>query len=438
MSSHPASKRRRTSAAAFTAVSGGGSGGNSALSDATNRMKSEADQRKRKRTADEEEEEEEDLSGVSELIAGPAGDVNPRLDGASPALKLRKKTDRKRRARSGKLSAAPADGVNWFDALSDEMVLQVFRWLPRSVLAKCAAACHRFARLAGDEEFWGRVDLGHRSVPRGVVGLLMARGTQVLRLASATVVESQTVSVNFDCSRITHLDLSMAHFKGKRDLEYILSKCGRLQRLSLENVPLTASHLELVSRAEHLSSLNLAMCEGVTDAGMRAVLEGCYRLRDLNLAWTGLSSALLDDFYRLSAAEGLVRLNLSGCRETLGDAHVASIVVYCVNLTELDVSDCVNLTDNAVEHVAAARLDPGLQSFSASRCYKVMPATYLAFEDHPTMQYLNVFGVVKDLALVELKTRLPRLEINKFSFSSVARPTVGMKRTSVWGIRVRE
>ena len=56
----------------------------------------------------------------------------------------------------------------------------------------------------------------------------------------------------------------------------------------------------------------------------------------------------------------------------------------------------------------------------------------------PLGRYLNIFGSLQDSALNELKRFLPNVEVNKFLFSSVARPTVGIKRTSIWNLRVRD
>ena len=65
--------------------------------------------------------------------------------------------------------------------------------------------------------------------------------------------------------------------------------------------------------------------------------------------------------------------------------------------------------------------------------------SYLAFADHPRLENLQVFGCLRSEALAELKERLgPRIAVNEFMFSAVARPTVGTKRTSLWGIQVRE
>ena len=55
-----------------------------------------------------------------------------------------------------------------------------------------------------------------------------------------------------------------------------------------------------------------------------------------------------------------------------------------------------------------------------------------------TLLALDVFGMLKESALVQLHEALPNIEINKFPFSSIARPTTGVRRTSIWGLRVRD
>ena len=55
-----------------------------------------------------------------------------------------------------------------------------------------------------------------------------------------------------------------------------------------------------------------------------------------------------------------------------------------------------------------------------------------------TLLALDVFGMLKEMALLHLKQTMPNIEINKFPFSSIARPTTGIRRTSVWGLRVRD
>ena len=108
----------------------------------------------------------------------------------------------------------------------------------------------------------------------------------------------------------------------------------------------------------------------------------------------------------------------------------------CGNIKELDISDSRNITSTAIELVVEK--SPYIENLSTSRCFGIAPATYLKLDACSNLKYLNVFGVMKDGALEELKSYLSSIDINKFYFSSIARPTVGIKRTSIWNQRTRE
>jgi len=56
----------------------------------------------------------------------------------------------------------------------------------------------------------------------------------------------------------------------------------------------------------------------------------------------------------------------------------------------------------------------------------------------PSLMAVDVFGMLREGPLEVLKANLPRIEVNAFHFSDVARPTTGIRRTSIWGIRVRD
>ena len=93
------------------------------------------------------------------------------------------------------------------------------------------------------------------------------------------------------------------------------------------------------------------------------------------------------------------------------------------------------MTSAALESISS-----GLQQLdilSTSRCYSITPATYLVLK-YSSVKFLNIFGSLKGSAEKELERYLPKIEINKLLFSSIARPTVGIKRSSIWDIRVRD
>lgn len=55
-----------------------------------------------------------------------------------------------------------------------------------------------------------------------------------------------------------------------------------------------------------------------------------------------------------------------------------------------------------------------------------------------SLNAVNVFGMLREGPLEVLKANMPRIEVNCYYFSDIARPTTGHRRTSIWGIRVRD
>ena len=78
-------------------------------------------------------------------------------------------------------------GTDGFSRLSDEVVLCIFKWLPKSTVAKCAQVAKRWKRLAYDEVLWRRLDLSGTCLKPTILGTVLMRGTQVLRLAKTEV-----------------------------------------------------------------------------------------------------------------------------------------------------------------------------------------------------------------------------------------------------------
>ncbi len=103
-----------------------------------------------------------------------------------------------------------------FAALSDEVLLQVFRWLSRHSLSRAARCCRRFRLLAQDETLWRAVDVGGRShLPPGAVGVLLARGARALRAARANLLAPVLSGLlpaapTWETCKLTALDLSGA------------------------------------------------------------------------------------------------------------------------------------------------------------------------------------------------------------------------------------
>lgn len=74
-----------------------------------------------------------------------------------------------------------------FSRLSDEMILSVFKWLPKKALIRCSLVSHRFDRLSQDESLWTRLDLAGKVLQPHALGRILMRGVVILRLAQCKV-----------------------------------------------------------------------------------------------------------------------------------------------------------------------------------------------------------------------------------------------------------
>ncbi|XP_043275668.1 S-phase kinase-associated protein 2 isoform X2 [Venturia canescens] len=328
-------------------------------------------------------------------------------------------------------------GEDIFNKLSDEMILSILKWLPKKCLVRSMLVCKRWCQIARDEALWSRLDLGGKVLVKGTLEHILPRGVQILRLAQAEIADpifhknSEVITDDY-VSKLQYLDLSMA-VMSPDGLATLLSCCRHLKKLSLENCTLNRSCCKAISRNTDLTVLNLTMCDGIDVEGVDDLMK-LTRLNSLNMAWCSLDSAamsLLCDFIPSS----VTRLNIAGCRKTISDDDVKALVSSCPSIVELDLSDCTLLTMFSINSLLTLTK---LEHLSLSRCYSIPSAAYLRLSYMPSLMYLDVFGLMAEPILNSVRANCGGTEINKFLFSSVARPTVGVRRTSIWGLRVRD
>uniref|UniRef100_S4PDV1 S-phase kinase-associated protein 2 n=1 Tax=Pararge aegeria TaxID=116150 RepID=S4PDV1_9NEOP len=323
------------------------------------------------------------------------------------------------------------EGADTFSLLSDEVILGVMRWLPKRTLAHCMLVCKRWYRIACTETLWQRLDLGNKTLSKDALGRILNRKPVIVRFASSEIGEWHPTSTPIQ-SRIQYLDLSMCSID-HRTLEQLLTRCSGLRKLSLESVSLSQATHELIGHCSNLETLNLTMAQNVTDEGLSAILEGCIGLQSLNISWCNLNEATLNVLVEM-LPQKLQRLNLSGAR-TLTDDMVAALVGRCPRLLELDLSDCSRL---AVASLTALLSLSRLEHLALSRCYLLPPHALTKLSSMTALQYLEVWGMLPTASTNALRAALPAIQINQFKFSAISRPTVGTRRTSIWGLRTRD
>ncbi|XP_075236200.1 S-phase kinase-associated protein 2 isoform X2 [Lycorma delicatula] len=323
-----------------------------------------------------------------------------------------------------------------FTKLSDEIILMIMHFLPRRSLFECAQVCQRWRRIVYDESLWIRIDLSGRTVRSDTMGYILSRNPLILRMAQVDVqtplFKELTLTTTDLAAKVEFLDLSMAVISSK-DLALLLSKCKKIRKLSLEHCTTDEDVCRSISNNINLETLNLSLCYELNDIGLKYIIENCTSLQDLNVQWTRLNESAISVICK-SINYGIKNLNLSGCGKNINDELVEILLMRCENLIELDLSDCVQLTDLTINSLM--KYVPKLSTLSLSRCYRITPALYRVLKK-PSLKVLNFFGVLheRQIQLLEMSSRV---QINRFKFSTIARPTVGIRRTSIWGIRVRD
>lgn len=168
-------------------------------------------------------------------------------------------------------------GEDKFNTLSDEMVLAIFKWLPKKCLVRSMVVCKRWCQIAKDEALWTRLDLGSKVLCAGTLGHILPRGVQILRLAQAELADpifednSDVHCDDYKC-KLQYLDLSMAVIS-PHGLAELLSKCKLLKKLSLEKCTLNEACCEAISKNSDISVLNLTMCDGINARGIQHLLK---------------------------------------------------------------------------------------------------------------------------------------------------------------------
>lgn len=81
-------------------------------------------------------------------------------------------------------------GEDNFARLSDEVLLSIFKWLPKKTLIRCSLVNRRFHRVTQDESLWTRLDLAGKTIQPHAMGRILSRGVVIIRLAQCKVINS--------------------------------------------------------------------------------------------------------------------------------------------------------------------------------------------------------------------------------------------------------
>ncbi|CAF3968993.1 unnamed protein product [Rotaria sp. Silwood2] len=319
-----------------------------------------------------------------------------------------------------------------FCQLPDEIILMILSYLNKVSLVAFIQTCRRYRAIGHHPTLWHRIDMSYRRVDSEQINSVLQRGTITLRMCQTTVEDSNLTDI--ESSALCHLDLTLAILSTEL-LINLLGSCCSLRKLSLESMPLNYKIIEKIVLHEQLDTLNLAMCTGLTFECCQLITNKLSLLRCLNIAWTELTSESVK-YICETIPRCIEKLNISGQRYNLTDDYIQLLVRRAPRLCVLDISDSVLITDQSI--IAFRQHSRLLGHLSASRCYLITPAALITLKLLPAFTTLDIFGTLAQMSLQQLRNEFGiRIHLNMFPFSTIARPTTGIQRTSIWGLRTR-
>uniref|UniRef100_F1KZ36 S-phase kinase-associated protein 2 n=2 Tax=Ascaris suum TaxID=6253 RepID=F1KZ36_ASCSU len=335
------------------------------------------------------------------------------------------------------------DTIDYFKkfAIPTEVILTIFNYLNKKDLMMAILTCRHFRDVGYNPSLWEYMDLGERCITETEVHSLMNRGIRILRLTHAKInrdmrppLEAPLLHPSPLPSKLTHLDLSGTAPEDPSVVAALLQRCFKLEAVSLEQRVIDDRVCSALSCNVDLQYLNLTMCQGLSPDGIRAILQGCRRLLEVNMAWTNLDVEHVEVAIRFMP-RGVRRLNLSGIREKncLNDEDIMQLIMRCPRIVEVDLSDAPSITERSLK--AMLHNLRYLRDLSVSRCYGIEPTALLLARG---LRTLNVYGNITLEGVNMLREHLSEVSVNKSPFSTIAVPTHGEHVTSIWGHRTRD
>lgn len=144
----------------------------------------------------------------------------------------------------------------------------------------------------------------------------------------------------------------------------LAAHCSKLSHLSLSFTKISSRSVSLVANSNrHLEMVDLADCS-IHDPAIISLASFCFAsLRSLRLA--GCHEITDKAAAALHSCSLLENLDLSQC-SMISERGIHAIVSGAIYLKHLNLNECRNVTDAAVDHVGAFL--HGLQTFHAERC----------------------------------------------------------------------
>lgn len=294
----------------------------------------------------------------------------------------------------------------FFDDLPHEITVSIFALLTPKELIRASRVSKQFRAFCYDGQLWSSVDASefYRDIPaESLTHIIKGAGPFVkhLNLRGCVQVEyyQRADIVAESCKNLVTATLEGCRNFRRQTLHKLLTGNDRLAHVNLTGLVAVNNHTcKVVARnCPQLESLNVSWCTHMDARGIKTILAGCPKLRDLRASEVkGFDSEVAEMIFK---AEYMERLVLSGCVDI--DDEILQIMMHGIDpeidiledrpivpprkLRQLDMSRNPSITDKGIK--ALAYNVPELQGLQLSGLSLLTDDAFVALL--PTIPFLT-------------------------------------------------
>ncbi|XP_013878571.1 F-box/LRR-repeat protein 19 [Austrofundulus limnaeus] len=233
--------------------------------------------------------------------------------------------------------------------MTRDVWLRVFTYLSQRELCVCMRVCRTWSRWCCDKRLWTQIDLSRQ---RSITPPMLSG-----------IIRRQPVSLNLGCTNIS-----------KKQLMWLINRLPGLQELNVSGCAWPAVSALCQAVCPCLKVLDLSRVEDLKDSHLRELLAPPPDTRTAH----GES--------RVGRFQNVTELRLAGL--DLTDASSRLLVRYVPHLSRLDLSHCVNISDQTVHTLTspASPLKESLTYVNLAGCVKVTEQSVLLLRLCPALQ----------------------------------------------------
>uniref|UniRef100_K3WKE1 Clu domain-containing protein n=1 Tax=Globisporangium ultimum (strain ATCC 200006 / CBS 805.95 / DAOM BR144) TaxID=431595 RepID=K3WKE1_GLOUD len=287
------------------------------------------------------------------------------------------------------------------------------------------------------------MQLGNAAMKHLVAGLAASNKLRRLNIAGCRRISDEgLVEVAKYCTRLKEVNVRLCDKLTDMSVRMVTHNCLELEVLNMEEIYAASYKIFLFDQegdgrgvveknlAAKLKVINLTGCSGLTDLALGHLFRRAKMLRSITLSsCTGISDEglvwMLEDMLDHSrCGECLEHVDFSYCSQ-LSATAIRALVVQCPNLTSLNLSGCVHLTDeNLVDIINACEK---LVRLEAGFCRELSDAVLSSIAKQLSLEELNLSRCVKitDGGMLEIAAQFTVLKkLNVSACKKLTRTTL--------------